>query len=427
VFTICLEATDDLGFYYTCCFYVTVYNRPPQLVCPNNDTIAAGGTFISTNFTASDIDGDQVVVSILSISPSPAHNPTIVGNHVEWLTDCDERGEHVIQLVATDPCGLKDTCEFTVNLIENTPPQLLCPDNGHANAGLIYTSTNFEVIDPDGGPITVEFLDITPIPHGKLPTIVGDHVEWMTHLLDEGDYFVRLVVSDNCENKDTCQFKVNIYNCHNPNFDITVSPDTQFIIAGQTAGYRVKLTRYFNLDKPCTLTVSGLPHPGSGVFDRARFYPTDSTMLNIYTSPSTAAGIYVLTLKAWTLCGPHSDYVEHEVPFVLRILNPIDAGDELDNPNTPSGFALFQNQPNPFNPETRINYYLPKPCYVNLIIYNVLGQTVKTLHQGYQNAGMNTITWDGRGKNGAELSSGIYFYRLEAGEFVQTKKMSLLK
>ena len=427
VFTICLEATDDLGFYYTCCFYVTVYNRPPQLVCPDNDTIAAGGTFISTDFIASDIDGDSVIVSILDISPSPHHNPTIVGSHVEWLTDCDERGDHVIQLVATDPCGLEDTCEFTVTLVENTPPQLICPDDGHANAGFLYISTNFEAIDPDGGPLKVEFLDITPTPHGKLPVIVCGHVEWMTNLLDEGDYFIRLVVTDNCDNKDTCQFKVNIFNCHNPNFDITVSPDTQFIIAGQSAAYMVKLTKYFNLDKPCTLTVSGLPSPGSGVFDRARFYPTDSTLLNIYTSPLTDTGMHVLTLKAWTLCGPHADYVEHEVPFFLRIFNPIDAGDELDNPNTPDGFALYQNRPNPFNPETRISYYLPKSCNVKLTIYNVLGQTIKTFHQGYQNAGMNTIIWDGRGKNGVELSSGIYFYRLEAGEFIQTKKMSLMK
>jgi hypothetical protein len=429
VFTICLEANDDLGLgdYDTCCFYVTVYNRPPQLICPNNDTTFAGGTFISTDFSASDIDGDSVTVSILSVSPSPAHNPTIVENHVEWVTDCEERGDHTIRLVVSDPCGLKDTCQFVVTVVCSPPPSLVCPENGHVNAGLNFVSTDFDVITSNGGPVNVELLDINPTPHGKLPVIIGDHVEWMTNLLDEGDYFIRLLASDNCGNKDTCQFKVNIFNCHNPNFDITISPDTQFIIAGQTAGYGVKLTRYFNLDKPCTLTVSGLPHPASGVFDRARFTPTDSTTLNIFTSPSTDTGKFVLTLRAWTLCGPQADYVEHEVTFLLRVLHPIDAGDDNDNPNTPSGFALYQNQPNPFNPETKINYYLPKPCNVKLTIYNVLGQTVKTLQQGYQSAGLNTVTWDGRGKDGAQLSSGIYFYRLEADKFVQTKKMSLMK
>jgi hypothetical protein len=429
VFTICLESRDDLGLgdYDTCCFYVTVYNRPPQLICPNNDTTAAGGTFISTDFTASDIDGDSLTIDILSVSPSPDHNPIIVENHVEWLTDCEERGDHTIRLVATDPCGLKDTCEFVVDVVCSPPPQLVCPENGHINAGLNFVSVDFDVITSNGGAAYVELLDINPSPHGNLPVIVCSHVEWMTHLLDEGDYFIRLLVSDNCGNKDTCQFKVNVYNCHNPNFDITVSPDTQFIIAGQTAGYGVKLTEYFNLDKACTLTVSGLPHPGSGVFNRSRFSPTDSTLLNIFTSPSTDTGMHVLTLKAWTLCGPHAGYVEHEITFLLRILDPIDAGEESDNPNTPDGFALYQNQPNPFNPETRINYYLPKSCQVKLTIYNVLGQTVTTFHQGYQNEGMNTIVWDGRGKNGAELSSGIYFYRLEAGDFVQTKKMSLMK
>ena len=100
---------------------------------------------------------------------------------------------------------------------------------------------------------------------------------------------------------------------------------------------------------------------------------------------------------------------------------------EGDQPNAPDRFALFQNHPNPFNPETEISYYLSQGCEVKLTIYNILGRRVKTLFEGHQNAGMKTLVWDGKDDQGKQLSSGIYFYRLQAGEFIQTRKMSLIK
>lgn len=93
----------------------------------------------------------------------------------------------------------------------------------------------------------------------------------------------------------------------------------------------------------------------------------------------------------------------------------------------PEGFQLFQNYPNPFNPETQIAYNLPEDADVKLTIYNMLGQQVRVLVEGRQRAGENTVIWDGRNGNGQRVSSGVYFYKLEAGELVQTKKMSLIK
>jgi 5'-nucleotidase/UDP-sugar diphosphatase len=95
--------------------------------------------------------------------------------------------------------------------------------------------------------------------------------------------------------------------------------------------------------------------------------------------------------------------------------------------NLPQAFELHQNYPNPFNPETQISYSLPEDAKVKLTIYNVLGQRVLVLVDGYQSAGMQTVIWDGRSENGEKVSSGIYFYKLQAGEIVQTKKMSLMK
>jgi hypothetical protein len=90
---------------------------------------------------------------------------------------------------------------------------------------------------------------------------------------------------------------------------------------------------------------------------------------------------------------------------------------------TPKTFSLAQNYPNPFNPVTAISYDLAKDCHVKLEVYNVLGQRVATLVDEDQMAGSRIAYWNA----GSELSSGMYFYRLQAGSFVEMKKMMILR
>ncbi len=93
----------------------------------------------------------------------------------------------------------------------------------------------------------------------------------------------------------------------------------------------------------------------------------------------------------------------------------------------PEKFALLQNYPNPGNPSTVISYTLARDSKVNLTIYNTLGQTVKTLVDGYQAANIYKVVWDGRDDSGKEVASGVYFYRLVAGDFSATKRLIVLK
>ncbi len=88
----------------------------------------------------------------------------------------------------------------------------------------------------------------------------------------------------------------------------------------------------------------------------------------------------------------------------------------------PKTYALSQNYPNPFNPTTKIDYQLPKSGYVSLRVYDVLGNEVATLVDGQKEAGSYTV-----GLNAGNLSSGTYFYKLQAGEYSTTKKLVLLK
>jgi hypothetical protein len=90
-------------------------------------------------------------------------------------------------------------------------------------------------------------------------------------------------------------------------------------------------------------------------------------------------------------------------------------------------FALEQNYPNPFNPSTQIRYEMPKSSRVSLKVYDQRGRLVRTLVEGEQGPGRKTVTWDGRAGNGARVASGIYFYRLQVGETIAQRKMTLLK
>ena len=94
--------------------------------------------------------------------------------------------------------------------------------------------------------------------------------------------------------------------------------------------------------------------------------------------------------------------------------------DDEENSNIPGEFSLSQNYPNPFNPKTTIKFALPNASEIELIIYDLLGKEVKVLAQGYHEAGYYSIVW-----NALNLPSGIYLYRLVAGDCVETRKLVL--
>jgi hypothetical protein len=113
--------------------------------------------------------------------------------------------------------------------------------------------------------------------------------------------------------------------------------------------------------------------------------------------------------------GGLSDTSNHFRIFVDLSVDPLSGA-------VPDEFYLAQNFPNPFNPTTHIEYGLPEPSHVTLAVYDVLGRTVAVLQDGLQTAGVYRATLDG-----SRLGSGVYFCRLRAGEFVQMRKMLLVR
>ena len=97
--------------------------------------------------------------------------------------------------------------------------------------------------------------------------------------------------------------------------------------------------------------------------------------------------------------------------------------------NRPEKYELTQNYPNPFNPETHIDYALPhaQEQLTRLVVYNTLGEQIRTLVDKKQSAGNYKVVWDGKDDTGNTVASGVYFYKITSGSFSQMKKMMLIK
>jgi hypothetical protein len=166
--------------------------------------------------------------------------------------------------------------------------------------------------------------------------------------------------------------------------------------------------------KPIFITFTDLGVTRIGSFLRVTF--------KLYVSLSAPGGTHTVNIRYQFNQGFPSlviyTYNVYTGPLVA-------IGDE--NLDIPTDFSLHQNFPNPFNPTTTITYELPKAVDVTLTIFNSLGRKVRTLESKQQAAGSYTVEWNGTDDSGNAVTSGIYFYQLKAGSFVEVKKMTLMK
>ncbi len=120
------------------------------------------------------------------------------------------------------------------------------------------------------------------------------------------------------------------------------------------------------------------------------------------------------------------EVISENGPLTLGV-NASDAVLSIYDALLPDEFALHQNYPNPFNPVTTLRYDLPENGLVNITIYDMLGRQVKTLVYQTQEAGYRSIVWNATNDYGKPVSAGIYLYQIQAGKYISTKKMVLLK
>ncbi|MCL2063536.1 MAG: S8 family serine peptidase [Candidatus Cloacimonetes bacterium] len=142
-------------------------------------------------------------------------------------------------------------------------------------------------------------------------------------------------------------------------------------------------------------------------FNRTLFWRSDWLAVNVDNFPVANGRLQGFTNAKFFIDTEHSsEHFEIALPFTT---------------------TLHGNYPNPFNPETNISFSLATDTDVNIAIYNIRGQKVRSLLNDFLERGMHTIIWDGKDDNGRELSSGVYLYRLNTEEFDMTRRMVLLK
>ena len=179
-------------------------------------------------------------------------------------------------------------------------------------------------------------------------------------------------------------------------------------------------------------------------FEVTKTVHTDSILISVGTKsgyidgPDYIVGIYIapgslevstkFNITYCTLLDSAGHELIHQTQgatIEISCFVDVEEGDQADL--IPSAYGLGQNYPNPCNLNTQIGYQLPQAGKVTLTIYNVRGQLVRTLVNEQKPAGYHSVMWDGRSDNGMQVSSGIYFYKIQAGKFIKTKKMVLLK
>jgi hypothetical protein len=159
--------------------------------------------------------------------------------------------------------------------------------------------------------------------------------------------------------------------------------------------------------------IAHLPPIGSGSM------PIDSS----WTQDQAAAYYNLATIEEDRSMGIHNPKFVAGLLYlsITKVGGPVLGVENSDN-GIPTEFALDQNYPNPFNPSTTINYSVPEQSNVSIVIYDAIGNQVEVLYDGFSAAGNYTLEWNAR-----NYASGVYFYRMQAGNFMQVKKMLLMK
>jgi hypothetical protein len=184
----------------------------------------------------------------------------------------------------------------------------------------------------------------------------------------------------------------------------------------------VKLLSIYNTGN-ATLTISSILSTESVFSTNFSSYdlsPGDSQIVQVVFTPiesiTYTGNLFVISNDS------EMDTLVVPVSGVGIVLSGIDSDIHL-----PYILSLYPNYPNPFNPVTTLRYDLPENSYVNVTVYDILGRQVRALVKTTQEAGFKSVIWDATNDYGKPVSAGVYLYKIQAGEFVQSRKMVLLK
>ena len=355
-------------------------------------------------FTVRATDGDNEPVTFGARNlPRGAQFDSTGNQEFKWTPDLKQAGRHTIRFLAYDARGGLDAEDVKITVRNvNRPPQLIAKKPAALEVYAPKRDTlTFQIVvnDPDNDPI--QFRWYQTFAGRTLLVSTKSHFRFASMEHPAGSYQVHATASDG-----TDSIKV-VWKM------LWTSVELSGFSAELSAFHGVRLTweSRFEAENAGFNILRSVAKNGTYAQINSQPIPANSSLKYEYIDENVIAGrTYYYQLEDIDLGGKRT---LHE-PIAVTIAQP-------------KQFELAQNFPNPFNPTTSIRYQLPQAATVRLSVFNLLGQEVVTLVNEKQNAGYYTLQWDGRNQSGQTVASGIYLYRIEAGEFRVTKRMVLLK
>lgn len=363
------------------------------------DTSVVEGRRLEFQVNATDEDGDPITYEAGNLPSGASFNPST--RTFSWTPGDKQAGDHQATFIARDNKGGFDSETITITVRNsNQPPTVLSfqPTSfeliWRRNQGNLLFSVDAE--DGDG-----DQLSYTWKRNGTLVSTTSQYV-LDTEAVPPATYVIDFMVTDS---KDTLRLQWKI--------DMVVSVELATFMAelDGAKGVKIRWTTNQEIDNVGFNILRSLARDG------------EYELVNGDLIAHRDDGTY--------------EFVDSEVRVGMRYyykLEDVDIrgirtqhGPIHIDVTAPETFELSQNYPNPFNPETKIDFELPEMERVIIKIFDVLGREVRTLVDERKQAGYHTVTWDARDNFGSKVGSGVYYYRIVAGKFSETRKMLLLK
>ncbi len=372
------------------------------------DVRALENEVIRFTVSASDADGDPISYSALSVPAGASFD--VQTRTFTWQTSLNSAGHYEVSFLARDNRGGVDEEVVNIDIANLNQPPIIqrqipadrgftTPDTVIANGNVAgkFTMRIFAT-DPDQDKLSYRWYR-----DGIFTNAFGNSYEFVYNAVIQTSFYgVEVLVFDAHDTvRVTWSIKVPV---ELSSFSAAVVENQRVLLSWKTeaeqdnAGFNMLRSRSpAGRDKYERLNTKLIPARRDGEYE-------------FIDDHVDAGGKYYYKLESVDLAGRG----QLHGPVMVEM-------------SAPQSFELNQNYPNPFNPSTNIRFELPKAALVTLSVYNSLGQEVRRLVNGQKPAGYHNIVWNGRDQQGKSVPSGIYHYRIQAGDFVATKKMVLAK
>lgn len=349
----------------------------------------ADGRLESTQFKGFTYNSDSTVITIFAIDSIEAGSGLFGNLHFSW------------QPLIQPQLVLIDTATITIGQIDHTTA---------------FSDTSFKTFVPiiQTGVINIqnEPPELDSVWLDNLDVVAGEGFALDVYFFNEDlvqEFRLALDYSTSLLHYDSVSLN---------GLRLIPSPINSPIVQNQNSTHELLVRLTFPEDNPLPV--------GTGPIARLFFTVDASTPEATYIIDTTRFANVISSLITRPASVGGKMFVPGFTPGSISVQIATDVR-ETEDDNLPSDFELAQNYPNPFNPTTQIRFSLPEAGHVSLDIYNVLGRRVRTVLDQYMSAGIHEVTFDGRGDDGATLASGVYFYRMTHPDYVDNKKMLLLK